>query len=669
MLFWGLCLALLVTACIGGSDPAIDTAGDGDGEPATERDGDDEADAKTDGDEDRELPFDGDFIEEKGEEEAEADFEPDGAGEVEELTEESTEESDEETLPNTGSINGSVLSQALYMDLPVMVFLFDSQVDLESFPAGQALTYTMAIPADGETSHLSFAFKDLPPGSYYIYAETRPCHFLFLPNKPALRIAYSGNPVSLKPDGSMHASVDLSFMLSDLSCRTMPAGTGKVEGLLLTQSRYLGRKTHMGLLEFVGGKRDGTASQIAQVLPLADPQQMGEDKIVYSFVLTDLPSSTFQLVAWIDRDGDGNYWSLLELLPYAHNPIELAEGQQLSGFEFFAALQDPALSVISGSITTQADYLTSLEYIPSAFLRNTEGAIEQFPISLDIASDPNPQTNSLSYKLINIPDGPIWINTLVDRCPASSNTLWGEIGMDYADNPITVDSAESQEITGIDFDFSTEDLLCPGIGDGVISGSITAPAGKLTADGYTYIAWLFDEEASIGIQPLTWSNGYIKDFEHPEILSFIFSDLPADDYYLAVGVEVCFGPGEGEEEWFAFFPYPNNPLSLDPEHWRVSDADFDLSNEALACSPPEECEGDEGNELGVGKACTPGGTDCPEGLLCAPDAILDAPALCILMDCTGDGICGSEAVCLDAGVGMACVPERCLQENTAQVNF
>ena len=72
-----------------------------------------------------------------------------------------------------------------------------------------------------------------------------------------------------------------------------------------------------------------------------------------------------------------------------------------------------------------------------------------------------------------------------------------------------------------------------------------------------------------------------------------------------------------------------------------------------------ECTGNTGNELGVGRGCTPGLNDCPEGATCAGDLSYSAPRICVIIDCTSDEECGSEAVCVNDGYRASCMPLRC----------
>lgn len=93
------------------------------------------------------------------------------------------------------------------------------------------------------------------------------------------------------------------------------------------------------------------------------------------------------------------------------------------------------------------------------------------------------------------------------------------------------------------------------------------------------------------------------------------------------------------------------------------------------CMPPP-CEGDAGNELGVGKLCTLGGGECADmggdvdavdadgettvELTCALDVDPTAPNICVILDCTG-GDCGSMASCDEVEPEFfVCLPDDCI---------
>lgn len=644
-------LVILSAACSDGSDPGLLDSGDGDVD--IDRDGDREivieVDDEADADQDVEAEGDPDS-------DTEIDSEDDSSLDIDQDI-----EAEGDTSKPYGSISGNVLTQAAYLDLSYTVMLFDHAVDVGNFPGNQALDVSVHIERDPQQQTISFSIDNVPPGEYYLYVETHTCQFLNTSGDPTLAIGAAANPISLDRHGNLSPDpVQVDFSGSDLSCRTIPKGTAAISGILHTPKEFLGLLTRVGATTFDAGK----LGSVAQIISPADPVLADQDRISYSFSLTELPAGKFELMAMIDRNDTGLLDSFREISLYAYSPLDLSEGEQLTDIEFYSFVQDPALASISGTIHTQGAYMTSVYYQIHAFRKPVNTPGEQIQISSELGGNPNFQDLTLTYTLLNFPTGEYWIQNIVHRCPGVDN-LWGELGISYPSNPVVVDTSVSKEITGVDFDVSTADLACPPPGEGVISGTVTISSPYLLSDGYNYSTMIYAEEPGILVEPLFWANCVITDFNQPEILRYEMRNLPQGSFYLAINVEVCEGPGQGVGEGYVFYLHEDNPITLGPEKWTVDDADFDFSTESFSCNWPVECSGDEGNEFGIGMACTPGGGECPEDLFCLPDLtdlFLGISEVCVLLNCTGDQDCGSGAGCLDLGLAAFCMPDRCLNE-------
>lgn len=89
------------------------------------------------------------------------------------------------------------------------------------------------------------------------------------------------------------------------------------------------------------------------------------------------------------------------------------------------------------------------------------------------------------------------------------------------------------------------------------------------------------------------------------------------------------------------------------------DAAIDAAPDAASamCVQPT----DQGNSLGVGTPCTPGGGECaafPMAPLCLAD-VGQEEWFCTRIGCTATTDCGTGAGCLIETGGSACVPCRC----------
>jgi hypothetical protein len=103
-----------------------------------------------------------------------------------------------------------------------------------------------------------------------------------------------------------------------------------------------------------------------------------------------------------------------------------------------------------------------------------------------------------------------------------------------------------------------------------------------------------------------------------------------------------YGPGRG---WVTCDSGDETP------NWRDPDA--------VGCAIPT----DRGNSLGIGRYCTPGGTECREN----GDAVVclapfdGASNFCSIIGCEADAECGEGATCVILSAGSACVPSYCLE--------
>ncbi len=93
----------------------------------------------------------------------------------------------------------------------------------------------------------------------------------------------------------------------------------------------------------------------------------------------------------------------------------------------------------------------------------------------------------------------------------------------------------------------------------------------------------------------------------------------------------------------------------------AADSQVDTGVPASSCVRP----GASGNEKGVGRFCTPGGSECagPETLLCIATVEPDQGQwFCTLPLCRTTAECGTGAVCVRETRGSACVPTQCIPD-------
>lgn len=92
---------------------------------------------------------------------------------------------------------------------------------------------------------------------------------------------------------------------------------------------------------------------------------------------------------------------------------------------------------------------------------------------------------------------------------------------------------------------------------------------------------------------------------------------------------------------------------------------IDAGRDAPIVAPAESCvqPEDEGNELGVGRFCSPRRGQCavtPFARVCVPDLAPEVTDWYCTRFCDDDSDCGTGALCLGDSRGMGCVPVVCL---------
>ena len=111
---------------------------------------------------------------------------------------------------------------------------------------------------------------------------------------------------------------------------------------------------------------------------------------------------------------------------------------------------------------------------------------------------------------------------------------------------------------------------------------------------------------------------------------------------------------------------PDTLLLPLPDAGAAVDATADV---ATADVPPGVCGQGPGNELGVGKPCTKGGKQCPQGLSCDADLDAQGVGVCIKLLCKAEADCGDHAgCCKPTGSPMSvCIHDDCLPTECAEL--
>jgi len=141
---------------------------------------------------------------------------------------------------------------------------------------------------------------------------------------------------------------------------------------------------------------------------------------------------------------------------------------------------------------------------------------------------------------------------------------------------------------------------------------------------------------------------------------------------LGLAATACGDGGWGTEPDTSLVPGHDVPAAVDTVADTVADTGSDAAGDPAAGEvSPGVCGEGPGNEIGVGKACTKGGKQCPTGLSC--DADLDAAGVgvCIKLPCKPEAAeaCGTNAACCkpEGSPLSVCIHDDCLPTECANL--
>ena len=245
-----------------------------------------------------------------------------------------------------------------------------------------------------------------------------------------------------------------------------------------------------------------------------------------------------------------------------------------------------------------------------------------------------------------------WLRGAVDLNGDGSfeeNDLEQEFGY-VIGQPFNIATGESKKDIRIYLNYRDPEM-------GSISGKIIAKTGYLY---HKYKVLVYDQAIDIANPPDQSSFPAAK-LDPPDLesgsIGYQVLNLASGTYYLYSYILSCKNDDNSDQVWIAL---PANPLIIYLDGIKDHEnLDLDYRLMSIECGVLN-CEGDEGNEVGVGKACTYGGGECPEGLICARDLYVDAPGICTIEDCLDGFDCGSNALCGGEEDYSFCVPIRCL---------
>lgn len=193
---------------------------------------------------------------------------------------------------------------------------------------------------------------------------------------------------------------------------------------------------------------------------------------------------------------------------------------------------------------------------------------------------------------------------------------------------------------------------------GSVSGKIITKPGYLY---HPYQIMIFDKAIALSA-PFPPSFTPVE-MEPPELesgtIAYHFPNLPEGNYHIYSNIRSCW---DGETSKLLWIAHIGNPIHIELADIKdLTNINLDYRELNLRCDEGA-CQGDEGNELAVGKICTSGGGECPQPTVCGLDLEGFWPGICLIMNCQSHADCGSKARCQPTSAdSKVCLPNGCYE--------
>ena len=519
-----------------------------DGDPEPEEDGD--LEPPVDGDQESERISDGDIV-------SDGDAASDG-------------DAEEEIAPNSAAVYGELWAPVEAGGKTSYFEMYDEEPIIGAVPNGSKPISVVDVnppsfPIDGGVAY-AFEFPFLPAGSYWIRGA----------------VDLNGDGHYFLEDGEFAFASDQPFVLSP--------------GEVISNARI-----YLNFEDPARGSVSGTLSVPERYNALGYSMMLFDHEVDINTVLDDKPIAEAELTGDRDRNstmdfrftnlGSGNY--------YLYSQVNPCEGQEIEDVRVGAAYPDNPLVIdlegekdlsskdldyssvnlgcpgvpqgrLCGSVRAPSSYTT----MPRAALLYDTVPEDLIWHHLENTVDEGDGSTSFPFCYEYLSANDYYLFIVFDK-NANQEVDGGELE-DYGKPPYHLEEGEEIQLEPYFFDWQAPDL-------GRIGGTVLTGANYLMTDGFTYNVSLFDTPLQPGITPVYYKSCTIPDPQHPESMAFEFLNLPADDYYMVLVVEICQGPGVAAEEFQVMIEYPANPISIAEGTMDHLSSNFNVSGENLLC--------------------------------------------------------------------------------------
>ena len=523
----------------GDEDPAVD------GDPEIEVDGD--IDPPTDGDT-------------EGAESPDGDMASDGDVEA-------------EIPPNSAVIMGELRAPVEAGGHSSYFELYDEEPIIGAVPNGSIPLSVISVnppsvPIDGGVAY-AFEFPFLSSGSYWIRGGVDlndDGQFILEDSEFAFA---ADHPYVLSP-GQMIDDARIYLGYED-------AERGSISGTVTIPERYAGLAYSVMVFDHEVDINTVLDDKAVAVVELTSGESTDDYRVF------NLASGTYYLYTQVDPCEGTAVEDVRVGLAYAGNPLLVDlegekdfSGKDLDYSEVNLGCPGVPQGRLCGSVRAPSDYATMMRSVMLFDQAPGENVFSVKTDLLDSTVDEDDGSFSFPFCFDYLAAGDYWMIVLFDKNRNEAmNPENGELAF-YGTPPYALSEGEDKTLAPSFFDFQNPNL-------GRIAGSVLTGADHLLSDGYTYNVALFDAPLDGGLVPLFMKSCTIPDLQNPETMVFEFYNLPQDDYYLVLFMEICKGPGLAAEEFQVTKQYPANPISIAPGSMDHLSSDFDVSADGLVC--------------------------------------------------------------------------------------
>ena len=303
--------------------------------------------------------------------------------------------------------------------------------------------------------------------------------------------------------------------------------------------------------------------------------------VAYPFKLEFLSSGTYWVIGGVDLNDDGQYIETDgELAFAADHPFVLSPGQVISDARIYLNFEDPVRGSVSGTLTVPERY-DALSYSVMVFDHEVDidTTFNDQPVAEAELTSNRSEDSTIDFRIVNLAGGTYYLYSQVNPCEGL--TLDNvRVGVTYANNPLVIDLDGEKDLSGKDLDYSSENLICPGVPQGRLCGSVRAPSDYATM---MRSIMLFDQAPGNNVFPIVSKQfeSTVDNGDASVSFPFCFDNLIENDYWIVFWFDKnrneAMDPDKQELDYYGSPPYhlsEGEDKTLEPSFFDIPNPDL-----------------------------------------------------------------------------------------------